>query len=148
MGIFSGTYDHAIDAKGRVALPARWRADLGARVVVSRGLDGGCLFVWRPDDWEAFVGRELDRHSVFSKEARAVNRYLRGSAHDLEIDGQGRILLPSALRTAAGIDGKIVFLGVGDRIEAWAPDRWAAYQAQTAEAIEAVADRLWREQGV
>lgn len=148
--MFTGTYEHAADAKGRIAVPAKWRPQFDGRAILSKGLDGDCLFLWRPEDWEAFVERELDRSSTLSSLGRALNRHLRGYADDVEIDAQGRVHVRPTLRAHAGITRRAILIGVGDRAEIWAPDRWAAFQErdESKATIAEIADRLWKERGV
>lgn len=93
--MFMGTYDHSIDAKGRVIVPAKFREELGDSFVVTLGLDG-CLFVYPQEDWEDFV-KQL-RELPGSKEARKLQRYFMAGAASCELDKQGRTLIPANLR--------------------------------------------------
>ena len=106
--MFMGTYDHSIDAKGRVIVPAKFREELGDSFVVTLGLDG-CLFVYPQEDWEDFV-KQL-RELPGSKEARKLQRYFMAGAASCELDKQGRTLIPANLREKAGLEKDIVFVG-------------------------------------
>ena len=104
-----GTYDHSIDAKGRVIVPAKFREELGDSFVVTLGLDG-CLFVYPQEDWEDFV-KQL-RELPGSKEARKLQRYFMAGAASCELDKQGRVLIDQKLREHAGLDKEVVLAGV------------------------------------
>src|SRR5262249_59257538 len=93
-----GEHEHTIDDKNRLTLPARFREELGAGVVVTRGLDE-CLNVFAREEWERLVGRQLDALDPFSREAREMERYYYSGAVEVEIDRQGRGMIPAALST-------------------------------------------------
>ena len=120
--MFMGTYDHSIDAKGRVIVPAKFREELGDSFVVTLGLDG-CLFVYPQEDWEDFV-KQL-RELPGSKEARKLQRYFMAGAASCELDKQVRTLIPANLREKAGLEKDIVFVGVMGKVEIWSKERWA-----------------------
>lgn len=119
--MFMGTYEHSIDAKGRVIVPAKFREALGDSFVVTLGLDG-CLFVYPQKEWEDFV-KQL-KELPGSKEARKLQRYFMAGAAPCDVDRQGRVLIPSNLREKAGLDRDIVFVGVMSKIEIWSRKRW------------------------
>lgn len=116
-----GTYDHSIDTKGRVIVPAKFREALGDSFVVTLGLDG-CLFVYPMEEWEDFV-KQL-KELPGSKEARKLQRYFMAGAAPCDVDKQGRVLIPSQLREKAGLEKDIVFVGVMSKIEIWSKERW------------------------
>ena len=123
--VFKGTYRHRLDPKGRLPVPAAFRRALEAagegRLVVT--LLDQCLAAYPPREWAAL---EVQLHALpaFSKPVKALTRLLTSRAADCELDVQGRILLPAALRTAADLAGEVVVVGVVDRFELWAPARW------------------------
>ena len=119
--MFMGTYDHSIDPKGRVIVPAKFRETLGDSFVVTLGLDG-CLFVYPNEEWEDFV-RQL-KELPGSKEARKLQRYFMAGAAPCDVDKQGRVLIPSNLREKAELEKDIVFVGVMSKIEIWSRKRW------------------------
>lgn len=121
--MFMGEYNHSIDAKGRMIVPAKFRELLGDVFVVTQGLDG-CLFVYPDEEWKKFV-KEL-RELPGSKEARQLQRYFMAGAALVEVDKQGRILLPLKLREQAKLEKDIVFVGVLSKIEIWSKERWDA----------------------
>ena len=119
--MFMGTYDHSIDTKGRVIVPAKFRETLGDSFVVTLGLDG-CLFVYPNEEWEDFVNQLKELPG--SKEARKLQRYFMAGAAPCDVDKQGRVLIPSNLREKAGLEKDIVFVGVMSKIEIWSRQRW------------------------
>ena len=126
--MFKGTYRYKIDPKGRVPVPAAFRKALGpggqATLVVT--LLDQCLAVYPAVEWERLES-QLAALPAFSKPVKALSRLLASRASDCEIDVQGRILLPPALRAAAGLGREAVVLGVLNRIEVWAPEPWETF---------------------
>lgn len=116
-----GTFEHGLDAKGRVIFPAKLREDLGESFVVTLGLDG-CLFAYPMEQWEDFVNRLKELPGT--KEARKLQRYFLAGAAPCEADKQGRVLIPANLREKAGLSKEIVFVGVLQKIEIWSKERW------------------------
>ena len=124
--MFKGTYHHRIDAKGRLPVPAPFRRSLGDEGQVVVTLLDQCLAVYAPSEW-ARLEVQLAALPAFSKTVKALTRLLASRAADCEIDVQGRILLPPALRTAAGLARDAVVVGVLNRFEVWSPESWAAF---------------------
>ncbi len=120
--MFMGEYNHTIDTKGRLIIPAKFREVLGDSFVVTKGLDG-CLFVYDNTEWSAFEDK-LKTLPLTNKEARKFVRFFLAGAASVEVDKQGRILIPSVLREFAVLDKEVVLAGVGRRIEIWSKDRW------------------------
>ena len=120
--MFMGEYNHTIDAKGRLIIPAKFREVLGDEFVVTKGMDG-CLFVFDNSEWQVFA-EKLRSLPMIDKEVRQFTRFFLAGAASVEVDKQGRILLPSVLRDFAGITKDTVLIGVGSRIEIWSKDRW------------------------
>lgn len=120
--MFMSEYNHTIDAKGRLIIPSKFREVLGEEFVVSKGMDG-CLFVYANDDWNAFE-QKLTSLPLINKEARQFARFFLAGAAPVELDKQGRILLPAKLREFAGLDKDVVLVGVGSRIEIWSKDKY------------------------
>ncbi len=119
--MFMGEFNHTIDIKGRIIVPAKFRESLGDEFVVTQGLDG-CLFVYPNEEWEAFIAQLKTLPG--NKEARQLQRYFLAGAATCEVDKQGRILLPQKLRDQAALDKDVVFVGVLNKIEIWARERW------------------------
>ena len=120
--MFMSEYNHTIDAKGRLIIPSKFRETLGEEFVVSKGMDG-CLFVYANEDWNAFE-QKLTSLPLINKEARQFARFFLAGAAQVELDKQGRILLPANLRSFAELDKDVVLVGVGSRIEIWSKERW------------------------
>ena len=116
-----GEYNHTIDAKGRLIVPAKFREVLGDEFVVTKGLDN-CLFVYPNDEWQKFE-EKLQTLPLTNKNARQFTRFFLAGAASVEVDKQGRILLPSVLREFAGLEKDVVLVGVASRIEIWSKDR-------------------------
>jgi MraZ protein len=130
-----------VDAKGRLIIPAKFRDTLGEEFVVSKGMDG-CLFVYANDDWNAFE-QKLTSLPLINKEARQFARFFLAGAAQVELDKQGRILLPAALREFAGLDKDVVLVGVGSRIEIWSKEKWNAInEEEDMDAITAAMEGL------
>ncbi|MEY8323082.1 division/cell wall cluster transcriptional repressor MraZ [Lachnospiraceae bacterium 54-11] len=120
--MFIGEYNHTIDAKGRLIIPSKFREVLGDEFVVTKGMDG-CLFVFDNPEWQAFE-EKLHKLPMIDKGARQFTRFFLAGAASVEVDKQGRILLPAVLREFAGITKDAVLVGVGSRVEIWSKDRW------------------------
>lgn len=120
--MFMGEYNHSIDPKGRLIVPAKFRESLGDEFVVTQGLDG-CLFVYPDEEWKAFE-EKLKTLPMANKNARKFVRFFLAGAAQVEIDKQGRILLPATLRKFAGLEKEVSLVGVGSRVEIWDKSRW------------------------
>lgn len=127
--MFMSEYNHTVDAKGRLIIPAKFRDTLGEEFVVSKGMDG-CLFVYANEDWNAFE-QKLTSLPLINKEARQFARFFLAGAASVELDKQGRILLPVSLREFAGLDKDVVLVGVGSRIEIWSKEKWESINTDT-----------------
>ena len=134
-----GEYQHNMDAKGRVTIPARFREDLGDRFYVTKGLDH-CLFVLSADRWQNLVER---MSSLPISQARDIQRFFFSGATEVEPDKRGRILLPASLRNHAGLTRDVTVIGAANRAEIWDTQRWNHYeQGQTQETILAAMELL------
>ena len=120
--MFMGEYGHTIDAKGRIIVPAKFRESLGDNFIITKGLDN-CLFVYTNEEWQRFE-EKLKTLPLTNKNARTFTRFFLAGAADVELDKQGRILLPANLREYAGIDKEVVSVGVFSRVEIWSKDRY------------------------
>ena len=120
--MFIGEYEHSVDAKGRVIMPAKLREDIGEKFILTKGLDG-CLFAYSQTEWTNFE-EKLKTLPLTNKNARDFVRFFLSGAIECEIDKQGRFLIPGNLRGYAKLDKEIVILGVGTRIEIWNKETW------------------------
>jgi MraZ protein len=137
--VFTGEYRHTVDDKGRLAIPAKFRAQLAEGAFVSRWIDG-CLAIHTRAGWDALDAR-VSGLAITDARARLFGRQIFGGAIEAEIDRQGRILLPAFLRQEAGLAGEAVVVGVRDHAEIWAPERWAEYRRPMNDA-QAFADAI------
>ena len=118
-----GEYNHTIDAKGRLIIPARFRELLGEEFILTKGLDG-CLSIYPMDAWKAFETK-LRALPLTNKNARTFTRFFVAGATNCELDKQGRILVPQTLRAFAGLEKEVVLTGNLDRIEIWSKEKWS-----------------------
>lgn len=139
--IFFGEYHHSIDAKGRLIIPSKFREILGSHFWIGRGYDK-CLQIYDDDDWNAF-SEKLKSLPTNSQKARALVRYFMSGTMEMEIDRQGRIVLPTQLRELAGIDRNVVFVGMCARAELWSEEIYNRYDEEhTPEDISSISDEL------
>jgi MraZ protein len=138
--VLFGEFRHTIDDKGRLSLPAKFRPDLGERVVVSKGLEQ-CLFVFPMKEFEALVER-LKAMPLGRKEAREFSRFLLAGSVDVEIDSHGRILLPQNQREYAGLEREAVLIGVSSRVEIWDRQAYEEFSQRADSEFESIAEKL------
>lgn len=138
--MFIGEYQATIDEKGRIAIPAKFRSQLKAKIVVTRGLDNS-LFLYTMDEWKK-LAEKLASLPIATANTRAFSRLMLAGAMDCEIDKQGRIILPGYLKEFAKIQKKLVFAGLYNRIEVWSEELWMTYKTQTEKESNAIAEQL------
>lgn len=131
-----GQYQHNIDTKGRVIVPAKFREDLGTMFYITKGLDG-CLFVLPFSEWNHL--QEKIQKMPISK-SRGLQRFFFSGAAEVEADKQGRILIPQQLREHAGLTKDVTFIGASSRAEIWDSDRWNKFNAELTE--ESIAEAM------
>jgi len=120
---FFGTYEHSLDSKGRVILPARFRTAFEHGGYLTQYRDG-CLALWTPEQFEIQM-EEVQARAVTGRSDRNMARLWAAGTQDLEVDRQGRMVLPARMREYAGLENDVVVVGVIDRVELWDPARWA-----------------------
>lgn len=135
-----GEYQHTLDDKGRVIVPAKFRDGLGESFVMTRGLDQ-CLFVYPKAEWEILEAK-LKSLPMTRADARQFVRFFFSGATECELDKQGRIVIPTLLRDYALLQKDIVVLGVSNRVEIWSQDRWHNYSAEAALSFAETAEKL------
>ncbi|KZE38240.1 division/cell wall cluster transcriptional repressor MraZ [Bhargavaea cecembensis] len=138
--MFMGEYQHTVDAKGRLIIPAKFRDDLDGGFVVTRGLDK-CLFAYTMDEWKR-LEEKLKALPVTKKDARAFTRFFFSGATEVELDKQGRVNLPANLLSYAGVEKDCVVLGVSSRIEIWAKEAWEGYFEESEDSFNEIAENL------
>lgn len=135
-----GEFDHNIDKKGRMILPARFREEMGDSVVVNRGLDG-CLYVYTIEQWEK-VYQRLSALPTTRKDARMYARMMLSKAMKCEFDAQGRITIPSGLVQLAHLQKECKVIGVGTHLEIWDKEKWLALEEEQNSRFEEVVESL------
>ena len=141
-----GEYEHTVDDKNRLTLPAKFRQAFADGVFVARGFDP-CLVVFAPERWEAFVEERLAGLNPLSREARQMSRYFFSTAHEADLDKQGRFVLPPSLIEHARLGREVVVAGVRDHLEIWDPAAWRDQLKEVEGSAELVAERLAAKQG-
>ena len=138
--MFMGEFQHNIDTKGRLIVPAKFRDLLGEKFVVTRGMDG-CLFGYPMSEW-ALLEEKLKEMPLAKKDARTFVRFFYSAATECEIDKQGRINIPATLRTHAQIEKACVIIGVSNRIEIWDEARWQEFSSEAEENFDEIAETM------
>jgi MraZ protein len=128
--LFRGTFDHTLDAKNRLTVPARYRAAVADGVVLAMPVDlKPCVGVWRPQEYDSYTQRALAELPPLSPRLSELERFFYGSSHDAELDAAGRIMVPNSLRESAGLAKDVVVVGVGDRLELWDKGTWNEHRS-------------------
>ena len=138
--MFIGEYSHNLDDKGRLAIPAKFRNQLKKGAVVTRGLDN-CLFLYTKPEWEKLADK-LATLPISQANSRAFSRLMLAGAMDVEVDKQGRVILPEYLRRFAGLKKEVVLAGLYSRIEIWDSEQWNIYKSQTEKESGSIAERM------
>jgi MraZ protein len=138
--VFLGKYQHVLDAKGRLAVPARFRAELTSGAVLTRGADR-CLAIYPADFWQTLCAR-IAELPVSDANVRTFRRFVFSEATELEIDGQGRILIPLTLRQFAAIERNVVIVGMDAMVEVWSETAWGPISRELDEQSDDIVTRL------
>src|SRR5690606_34637064 len=133
-------YQHSIDDKGRLTIPAKFRDALGPTFVITRGLDN-CLFVYPQKEWAA-MEQKLKALPLMKSDARAFTRFFLAGATECELDRQGRVNIPANLREHAGLDKDCVVIGVSSRVEIWSKENWESYSKMSEQSFNEIAEKL------
>lgn len=137
----TGEYRHALDDRGRIAVPVRFRPRLAEGATLARWLDG-CLAIFPGPEWDDLAGK-IRALPLTNPRAREFARFMSSGAVEVDLDRQGRVLVPSYLREYAEIEsGEVVVVGALNRLELWSPARWTPYRSQIEEQPEALAEHL------
>ncbi len=138
--MFIGEYTHSVDQKGRIAVPAKFRLELTRGAVITRGLDN-CLFIYTKKEWQKLADK-MTTMPIGQKNSRAFARLMLAGAMDVELDIQGRVVIPEYLRKFAAIQKQAVVAGLYNRIEIWDESKWQAYKTSTEKNSEDIAERM------
>jgi len=139
--MFIGEYAHTIDEKSRLAIPIKFRKELSKGAIVTKGLDG-CLFLYTLTEWQKLVDR-MNQMPISQKNARAFSRLILAGAMDVEIDKQGRIVLPKYLVDYAKVKRNVIVAGLFNRLEIWDTHTWDSYKQKTEKDSETLAEQLF-----
>ncbi len=123
MARFFGRYEHSLDAKGRVILPARFRGDLGTRAYLSKHNEG-CLALWTPEEFDKKLA-EMELLQETGRAERNLARVWAAGSTEVEIDRQGRLAIPATMREFAQLEGDVLVMGAINRVELWDPSEWS-----------------------
>jgi len=148
-----GEYTHTLDPKKRIALPAKFRKELGKTVVMTHGLDG-CVFLYPLSTWKV-ISEELSgnrdprdpngvgrKNYIGTADSRGFNRFILAGAVEVDVDSAGRVLVPDFLKEFAGLEARVVLAGVHNRIELWNEKMWIEYKKRIQKQADALAERL------
>lgn len=138
--VLIGSFEHVVDPKNRLFIPAKFRSELGHEFILVNGI-GKCIFVFSMEQWEVFSGK-LTGLPVTNKLAQLFMRKLYASAVEREPDKQGRVLLSPKLKDYAGIEDEAVIIGMGTRVEIWAKSEWENYETSHDEEFEEALESL------
>ena len=142
-GNFNGIYRHHLDAKGRLSVPAKFREILGSRFMIGIGT-GDCLLIYTMEDWKNFEQKLRSLPATFNEDAEEILRWYGMNTLEVEVDAQGRIILPQQLREAGGITKNVVFAGRIDRAELWSEETFDEHMRKvTKKDIREAAARLY-----
>ena len=136
--MFTGSYEHTVDAKGRLIVPSKFREELGEKFIITFGLDG-CLYMYPMNKWEDFVNKLSSLPG--GKQSRELQRYFLASAVESEIDKQGRTLIPAQLREKVNIEKNVMIVGMMGKIEIWDKILWDKNNSELGD-INEIAEQL------
>ena len=136
-----GEYTHTIDTKKRVSLPAKFRKEVGKKVIITNGLDN-CLSIYTIKAWEKVVSEKLSQLSIGQADQRSFNRFMLAGAVETSVDSIGRILIPDFLKNYAKLKTKVVLAGVHTHIEIWDEKAWRAYKKRIENQADVLAEKL------
>ncbi|MBU5487570.1 division/cell wall cluster transcriptional repressor MraZ [Clostridium sp. MSJ-8] len=137
--MFIGEYQHSLDSKNRIIVPSKLRDELGTKFVITKGLDG-CLYAYPLDEWKKLEDK-MKTLPLTNKDARAFVRFFFSGACEVEIDKQGRGLIPQNLKEYAAIEKEIVSIGVLQRVEIWSKERWNEYNESDID-FDSIAEKM------
>jgi len=135
-----GQYDHTIDSKKRLALPAKFRGELGDKVIITKGVEN-CLVIYTEKEWET-MSTKLSNLPISQIEARSFTRFVLAGAMEITLDKLGRVLIPDYLKEYAGLDKNVVICGLSNRLEVWDSAKWDAYRKNDEKGVVEIVSKL------
>lgn len=143
--MFIGEYLYVIDSKKRMAIPSKFRKELGKKAIITRGIDN-CLVIYSSEEWNK-TAKKLESLPTSQTDARNFARIMLSGASEVELDKLGRILIPDFLKNYAFLKKNVAILGLSNRIEIWDEEKWQEYKKKTEMAVGDIAEKL-KELGV
>lgn len=138
-----GQYETRLSPKRRAAIPKKFRSQLGKEIIAAKWYEG-CIVLVSKDNWQELLNRLTGKKGIITAPVRDTDRFILGSAFELETDGQGRVIIPNVLTDYAGLKDEIIFIGLGDRVEVWSKDEWRKKEddvsGKAAELVEKLAE--------
>ena len=138
---FDGTAEYSLDAKNRLTVPARFRADFGAGLVLAKGIER-CVALWKPADYEGFRAAALEGMHPLSQEARKLQLYFSANSMPAELDAAGRVMVPGFLMEHAQLTKDVTVIGAGDHLQLWDRTAWADYNQQLHDDVLSITSSL------
>lgn len=138
MASFRGTFEFTLDAKSRLTIPSKYRAVFADGVTLAASLES-CVGIWRTEDYDAWVESVLANRNPLATEYRQLARFFSSNAMNTELDGAGRVMVPSFLLRHADLDREVALVGTGKSFELWNRDAWAAYNGDVVQNIADIA---------
>jgi len=138
---FRGHYEHSLDAKNRLSIPAKFRAAFSDGVVLAKDPEP-CVAIWTPASHEAIIERALGGLNPMGSQYRKLSRFYQGNSFEQELDASGRVTLPPSLLEHGAIEKDLVVVGVGDHLEVWGAERWRSTQDELDQEIAEVTEQL------
>ena len=135
-----GQYEHTIDAKKRLSLPAKFRGELGDKIIITRGIEG-CLAVYTEAEWK-IMSDKLGALTISQAEARSFTRMILAGAMEVSLDKLGRILVPDYLKDYAGLKKNVVVCGLSNRLEIWDSEKWETYKKEAEKGVDEIVSKL------
>jgi MraZ protein len=135
-----GQYEHTIDNKKRLALPAKFRGELGDKVIITRGIEG-CLAVYTEAEWK-IMSDKLGALTISQAEARSFTRMILAGAMEVSLDKLGRILVPDYLKEYSGLKKNVVICGLSNRLEIWDSEKWEIYKKEAEKGVDEIVSKL------
>lgn len=135
-----GEYTHTLDDKNRLSLPAKFRSEMGKKIVLTRGLDR-CVAIFTRKEWEK-IADKLSESSMLQADSRSFNRFMFGGAVEAEVDSIGRVLIPDFLREWGSLGAKVAVIGVQSRVEIWNEKAWEANKETIEKQADSLAEKL------
>ena len=143
MAPFRGTFDHTLDAKNRLTIPARYRAALSEGVVLAIPVDlEPCVGIWRQEEYDAYTSRALGELPPLSSRRSGMERFFFGNSQDADLDAAGRVMIPGFLSEHASLTKDVVVVGVGERLELWNGDAWSEHRPALLSGVAEVIARV------